>query len=162
MIPRFFNWYNKHYFINIRFTAALFLLQIVHLLWLTSDVVSTRLFGVSFFPRSFDTVVALFDYTEIPALISVSLVYINDILHNKGTFKTWLYLVLLNSQWLHLFWITDEVVVANFMGTPPFFIPIWLSWTAIFIDYLELPVMYDTVKRALKVGESESVFGVQK
>ena len=56
-------------------------------------------------------------------------------------------MLLLNSQWIHLFWITDEVLVAQFTGTIPVLIPIWLSWVAIGIDYLELPVMYDTIKK---------------
>ena len=68
----------------------------------------------------------------------------------KATKKTWLYLLLLNSQWIHLFWITDEVVLENFTGEALVPIPFWLAWIAISIDYLELPVMYDTITKTLK------------
>jgi hypothetical protein len=50
---------------------------------------------------------------------------------------------------LHIFWITDEVVVAQLTGEALVMMPMWLSWVAIFIDYLELPVIYDTIKKAI-------------
>ncbi len=148
MFRTFFDWYNKNYQFNLRLATVLFLLQIFHLIWLTGNVVVFRLFGVSFLPHWLDGLVAIVDYTEIPALISISLVYVNEIFTGKANQKTWLYLFLLNTQWLHLFWITDEVVVANFTGHTGLAIPIWLAWIGIFIDYLELPVMYDTIKKS--------------
>ena len=46
--------------------------------------------------------------------------------------------------------ITDEFIIRQFQGHGELMIlPFWLSWIAIFIDYLELPVMYDTTKRFL-------------
>ena len=152
----FFNWYNKNYRFYLWFTTLLFLLQLVHLFWLTCNVVMFKIFGVALFPPQLDWLIALVDYTEIPALISVSLVYLNEIFLGKADKKTWLYLLLLNSQWLHLFWITDEVVLENFTGQALVVIPVWLSWVAISIDYLELPVMYDTVVKTLRL-KKESV-----
>lgn len=131
----------------IRFATILFLLQLVHLFWLTTNVLFLRLFGVTLFPHQLDWLVALVDYTEIPALLSVSAIYIHDLRHGQNTKRAWRNLVLLNSQWVHLFWITDEVVLQQFTGQAPILIPIWLAWAAIAIDYLELPVMYDTVKK---------------
>lgn len=54
------------------------------------------------------------------------------------------------TQWIHLFWITDEFVVDSFTGNGTnTILPIWLAWAAIPIDYLELPVIYDTMKKFL-------------
>ena len=78
-------------------------------------------------------------------------IYINEIFLGKVTKKAWLFLLLLNSQWLHLFWITDEIVLETFTGQALFPIPVWLAWIAISIDYLELPVMYDTVTKTLRL-----------
>jgi hypothetical protein len=145
----FWTWYERHYAINIGVATGLFLLQLIHLYWLTADVVFLRLFGESFLPLSgmLLTVIVLVDYTEIPALFGTSLIYINEL--RKGfRWRSLLYLVFLNSQWLHIFWITDEFVVDRLAGAAGFTIlPLWLAWIAIGIDYLELPVMYDTVRR---------------
>ncbi|MBI3255992.1 MAG: hypothetical protein HYZ63_03405, partial [Candidatus Andersenbacteria bacterium] len=67
------------------------------------------------------------------------------------------YLVFLNTQWLHLFWISDEFVIHTFLGEPHggTILPTWLAWVAIMIDYLEVPVIIDTLRkvgRALKKG----------
>jgi hypothetical protein len=48
-----------------------------------------------------------------------------------------------------MFWITDEFVVATLASSAPL-MPAWLAWIAILIDYLELPVMWDTVLRFSK------------
>ena len=93
------------------------------------------------------------DYTEIPALIAVSLVYVNE-LRRGFAWKPLLFLLFLNSQWLHIFWITDEYVAAELGGGSGASLPGWLAWVAILIDYLELPVIYDTLKRlAIAVRE---------
>ncbi len=154
IVKKFFGWYNNNYELNLRLATLLFILQIVHLIWLTSNVVAFRLSGAHWFPPELDWVVAAVDYTEIPALISVSFIYINEIFLGKATKKTWLFLLLLNSQWLHLFWITDEVVMENFMGQAVVAIPLWLAWIAISIDYLELPVMYDTIKKTITIKKT--------
>jgi hypothetical protein len=86
------------------------------------------------------------DYTEIPALISVSLIYLNEL--RKGwNWKSFLFLLFLNSQWLHIFWITDEYVVQELSGLAGVGLPAALAWVAIGIDYLELPVIVDTIKK---------------
>lgn len=144
----FWKWYNENLKLNSGVTAGLFLIQLFHLYWLTTHVVLFRLTGVSFFdPNKFwQTFIILADYTEIPALILTSIFYINEL--RKGfSYKSLLYLILLNTQWLHIFWITDEVVLEQFTGSALVIFPIWLSWIAICVDYLELPVIYDTTKK---------------
>lgn len=152
MLASFWNWYERYYRLNVTVAAALFVLQLVHLYWLTAHVVALRLFGVSFFDVSdlWELLLVLVDYTEIPTLISVSLLYVNE-LRSGWSWRSVLYLLFLNSQWLHIFWITDEFVVGAFSGAAVTVLPIWLAWVALAIDYLELPVIYDTVKRFLRV-----------
>jgi hypothetical protein len=148
---RFFDWYERNYTLNISVAAGLFLLQLVHLYWLTADVVFLRLFDESLFNPDgiFYAFILVVDYTEIPALLGVSLIYINEL--RKGwSWKPLLFLLFLNSQWLHIFWITDEFVVNEFSGEAArSSLPAWLAWAAILIDYLELPVIYDTIKKLL-------------
>jgi hypothetical protein len=148
MFKKFFAWYKRNYKANLYLVAFLFIWQLVHLYWLTVDVVFARLHGHGLWDiGSFGNIlISLVDYTEIPAIILASLFYIHD-LRKKFSWKSLTLLIFLNTQWLHLFWITDEIVVAQLTGTAAVGLPIWLSWTAIMIDYLELPVMYDTMKR---------------
>jgi hypothetical protein len=112
-------------------------------------VIAQRLVGESYFSPDglFYYAILIIDYTEIPALLSVSLIYINEL--RKGwSWKAFLFLIFLNSQWLHIFWITDEFVTAEFSGAAAASsLPGWLAWIAILIDYLELPVIYDTLKK---------------
>ncbi len=153
MLNKFWKWYEDKYKIIAPLTALLFLLQLVHLYWITTDVVLFRLFGYPFWnPGHFwDTVISLLDYTEIPAILTSSLLYIHQYRqNNQRKLHSIFFLFLINSQWLHLFWITDEIIYAQLTGTSLVVIPIWLSWIAIIIDYLELPVIYDTIKKALK------------
>lgn len=148
---RFFEWYERNYTINVTVAAGLFLLQLVHLYWLTTDVVFMRLFEESLFnPKGiFYGLILVVDYTEIPALLGVSLIYVNELRKGFG-WKPLLFLIFLNSQWLHIFWITDEFVVNEFTGEAAVSsLPAWLAWAAILIDYLELPVIYDTMKKLL-------------
>lgn len=149
-----FIWYKKNYKINLYLVAFLFIWQLAHLYWLSADVVFLRLYGFELWGvgRIGNIIISLIDYTEIPALILGSVFYINEFKKALSVYLKWksiLFLVFLNSQWLHLFWITDEVVVAQFTGVATMALPIWLSWTAIMIDYLELPVIYDTIKKAI-------------
>jgi hypothetical protein len=151
MFKKFWDWYESHYHLNVGITAGLFLLQIVHLVWLLLEVIWFKAFGYSLvhfydLPRS---ILIFVDYTEIPAIISVSIIYI-DALRHKITFKSILYLIFLNSQWLHLFWITDEFVIDAFSPNSVVSLPAWLAWVAILIDYLEIPVIYDVLKRFYK------------
>ena len=141
----FWSWYERHYVVNVVVAAALFTLQVVHLAWLTGDPVWERVFGEPAFSPAGPVrwPIVLVDYTEVPALVSVSLVYLAE-LRRGFAWRPAAFLVLLNSQWLHLTWITDEVVARNGGGMPS-----WLAWVAVLIDYLELPVLVDTVRRAV-------------
>lgn len=128
--------------------AFLFIWQLIHLYWLTVHVVFLNLFNISLLhlEEIWEFLIVIVDYTEIPALISTSFVYIFG-LTKKFSWKNILFLIFVNSQWLHLFWITDEFVIEQFTGSSTQILPIWLAWLAIFIDYLELPVIYDTTKK---------------
>lgn len=148
----FWAWYERHYTLNVSLAVGFFALQLIHLYWLTGHVVAQRLFGYPFFSPGgiWQHVIVLIDYTEIPALISVSLIYIHDLSRGRN-WKSMLYLGLLNIQWLHIFWITDEFVIDQFLGrAASTVLPVWLAWVAIGIDYLELPVIANTFARALR------------
>ncbi len=148
-LQTFFDWYERHYTLNIAIAALLFVLQLVHLYWLSADVIAQRLVRESYFSPDglFYYAILIIDYTEVPALLSVSLIYINEL--RKGwSWKAFVFLLFLNSQWLHIFWITDEFVTSEFSGADAGTgLPAWLAWIAILIDYLELPVIYDTLKK---------------
>ena len=155
-MQNFFNnfWkkYEKHYNLYLGITTGLFLLQIIHLYWLITHVVLYRLWGTIFFSSNYfwQLVIILVDYTEIPAIITVSILYIYS-LQQRWNKKDLLFLVLLNSQWLHLFWISDEFVINLFRdGNTSTILPFWFAWVAIGIDYLELPIMYDTTRKFIK------------
>ena len=147
-IRDFWGWYERHYILNIGIAAGLFLLQLVHLVWLTGQPLADMVTGSPLFDigAPLRWVIVLVDYTELPALVSVSLLYVNDLRKGGAALKPILYLVFLNSQWLHIFWITDEFVIAAGDGESTS-LPAWLASVALLIDYLELPVIYDTVKR---------------
>lgn len=159
-IRDFWAWYERNYALNVGITAVLFALQLVHLSWLSLDVVANRLTGEGYFPVHGVTrfLILVVDYTEIPALLSTSLLYINDL--RKGrVWRSIFFLALLNSQWIHLFWITDEFVVGEFQdgSRSGSGIPGWLAWIAIGIDYLEIPVIFDTVRRFIVAVRDERV-----
>ena len=145
----FWAWYERHYVLNVGIASVLFLLQLVHLYWLAAEPISLRLVDESFFSPSglLQYLIFFIDYTEIPALVAVSLLYVNE-LRQGFSWGPVLFLLLLNSQWLHIFWITDEYVANELAGdATSTSLPAWLAWIAILIDYLELPVIYDTLKR---------------
>jgi hypothetical protein len=148
-INQFWNWYEENLHLNIGVAVFIFVWQLIHLLWLASDVIFERLFSVALLNLSgiWEFLIIAVDYTEIPAIFTVSLVYINELRKGKNVGRSILFLILLNSQWFHLFWITDEFVVEKFGGSSETVLPLWLAWVAIMIDYLELPVIYDTIKK---------------
>ena len=151
ILDKFWAWYNKHYLFALSVTTFLFLLQLFHLYWLFTDVVLKKLTGHSYFllPPFWGAISTVLDYTEIPALISTSLVYINQLRRRFSWREVW-FLIFLNIQWLHLFWITDQVVVVRFGLNPSrFHWSVLLAWVAILIDYAELPVMYDTARQTI-------------
>jgi len=149
LLSKFWKWYEKHTTLNTGVASGLFTIQLVHLYWLTTAIVFLRLFGESLFTPSptFEFIITLVDYTEIPAIITTSILYLNE-LRKKFTTKSLIFLFFINSQWLHIYWITDEFVLEHFTRhVGPSILPVWLAWVAIFIDYLELPVIYDTLKK---------------
>ena len=153
IFQKFWAWYERHYAVNVGLAAFLFALQLFHLYWLTAHVVAHRILGIFLFEPSklFELIIILVDYTEIPTLIGVSLIYLNN-LRKRFDSKSLLYLIFLNLQWLHIFWITDEFVVGRFTETGAGTVfPVWLMWIAILIDYLELPVIYDTARRFIAI-----------
>jgi hypothetical protein len=145
---RFWAWYQRHYVATLVITTAVFLLQIFHLYWLFTDVVLQRLTGRSYFvfPEQGMIVYVLADYLEIPALLSASLLYVYE-LRRGFLWRSLFLLLLLNTQWIHLFWITDDVVVRTFAHVSILSWTSALAWVAILIDYLELPVIADTLRR---------------
>jgi len=149
LLDKFWIWYERHYTINVTVAAILFALQLFHLYWLTTHVVIHRIFGISLWDPTtlLQNILILVDYTEIPALLTTSLVYIHS-LRNKFNWKSIWFLFFLNSQWLHIFWITDEFVIEQFTGNSAVILPFWLTWIAIMIDYLELPVIFETLRKA--------------
>jgi hypothetical protein len=161
---RFWNFYDNHHTLTLGVTVFLFSLQILHLFWLFTNVIWFKAFGHSLYTAGpvLEKLLILVDFTEIPALISASLVYIDD-LRMKFNYKSIIFLVFLNSQWLHLFWITDEFVVSEF--TQKVLLPSWLAWLAILIDYLELPVIFDTLKKfisEIRKGQLKTALNVIK
>jgi hypothetical protein len=142
----FWEAYHRHYLATLTVTTAVFLLQLFHLYWLFSDVIMTKLTGHSYFvfPERGMIVYVLADYLEIPALISASLLYIYE-LRRQATFRALLYVILLNTQWIHMFWITDQVVVDSFAGHSLISWNGIVAWIAILIDYLEVPVIVDSL-----------------
>lgn len=149
LLSGFWAWYERHYTLNVAVATVLFTLQVVHLVWLTGDPLWTKLTDEPLFTLDglAQWLILLVDYTEIPALFSVSLLYLNE-LRGGAHWRPLLFLALLNSQWLHIFWITDEFVVQTNEGAGTS-MPTWLAWVALLIDYLELPVMIDTVRKFL-------------
>jgi hypothetical protein len=156
MFKTFWDWYNKHLFFNTALASFLFTLQLVHLYWLTTHVVLGKLTGVSYFDPTplLEGLILVVDYLEIPAIFTTSLVYINDIRRGRVQHGL-LYLVLLNSQWLHIFWITDTYALRYLGYSEIFSITGILAWLAILIDYLEVPVIIDTLRRLPKLLKEE-------
>jgi hypothetical protein len=161
LLNNFWNWYESHLLLNVSIAVFLFSLQLIHLYWLAASVVATRLIGQSFFDLNgiWQVIIVLVDYTEIPAIVTTSLIYIHQ-LTKRFSLKDALLLLFLNSQWLHLFWITDEYVIEQFSGASVSLLPFWLAWIAILIDFLELPVIYDITKKlivSIRKGDLQQV-----
>jgi len=152
MFQRFWEWYQRHYLLNLSIATFLFLFQLFHLYWLFTDVVLIKITGQSYFafPNIWGMISTFLDYSEIPAIISTSVLYIH-LLRQKWAAKNFLYLLFINIQWIHILWITDEIIVERFATHIEFFHwPLVAAWLAIAIDYFELPVIYDTAKRLVR------------
>jgi len=152
-LKKFVAWYDRHQNITTVITAALFLTQILHLYWLGVHVLSERLFGVTFFDPSpfWQNLIIVFDYFEIPALVSATILY-GRRYQKTGSLGALRNLIFINLQYLHIFWITDEFVEAVVRGGPRVTIlPPWLALIAIVIDYLEVPVIIETLRDAVRI-----------
>lgn len=77
----FWSFYERNYTLTLGLTVFLFVLQILHLFWLFSSVIWFKAFGYSLYIPGpvLEKLLILIDYTEIPALIGASLVYIEDL-----------------------------------------------------------------------------------
>ena len=151
------NFWYRYENLNLKITFILISLQLLHLYWLTTDVVLQRIYGESFliFPKAFLPVFVVIDYIEIPALISGMTFYSLSIYkHQKDAWKNSLFLAMLAVQVVHIFWITDEIVYDAFFETRLVEFPLYIAWIAILIDYLELPVMADLFYKIIK-GEKK-------
>lgn len=152
---KFWLWYEKNIFLNQFIVSTLFIWQILHLYWLTTHVVVDKILGYSIFNPNelLQFLLVIADYLEIPALVSGNILYLY-LLKDKSRRnlkKNMILLLLINTQWLHLFWITDKFVISHFQGGGEHrLIPLCLAWLAILIDYLELPVIYDVTKNTAK------------
>ena len=153
LVGKFIDFYHHYENLNLKITFFLISLQILHLYWLTTDVVLQKLFGESFFlaPKSFLPIFVVIDYIEIPALISGLIFYTYTVRKSKtNARRSYLFLGMLGVQVIHIFWITDEVVYDSFFNSSFIELPVILSWIAILIDYLELPVMADLFYKVIK------------
>jgi hypothetical protein len=145
--------------LNLKIAFVLISLQLVHLYWLTADVVIQRITQKSILAVPHGSPLFIFfiiiDYIEIPALAAGLTYYALTIYnHEKGSAKNALLLAMLAIQVFHIFWITDDVVYNTFFGSSSAIeIPYYAAWVAILIDYLELPVIADLFYKTIVKGE---------
>jgi hypothetical protein len=156
VFKKFINFYLRYQNISLKISFILISLQLLHLYWLTTDVVIYRLTGIDYFVGLSDFILLfiIIDYIEIPALVSGIIYYFFAIIFDKNEkekrIKNTILLILLSIQSIHIFWITDEVVYSTFVGSDLIYMPEYFAWIAILIDYLELPVIYDLLKRIVR------------
>ena len=153
LVQKFIDFYHRYETLGLKITFILISLQIIHLYWLTTDVVLQKIFGQSFFlvPKNFLPLFIVIDYIEIPALVSGIIFYTYSIRSGEeDSKKSYLFLGLLGVQVIHIFWITDDVVYSTFFNSSFVQIPSLLAWIAILIDYLELPVIGDLLYKIIK------------
>ena len=154
MYNKFINFYLRYQNLNLKISFLLISLQLLHLYWLTTDVVLYRITGTDYFVEAsgFVLLFIIIDYIEIPALVSGIIYYFFDLIYNKKEkrIKDTIFLILLAIQSIHIFWITDDIVYSTFVGADLIELPEYIVWIAILIDYLELPVIYDLLKRIIK------------
>ncbi len=156
-IDQLVKFWQRYESLNLKVAFFLISLQLVHLYWLTADVVIRRITGDSAFALQQSGPLLLFfvaiDYIEIPALIAGLTYYSLSLYkHQKGSAKNALLLAMLAVQVFHIFWLTDEVAYDIFFGdgspaNGAVKIPYYAAWIAILIDYLELPVIADLFYR---------------
>ena len=159
-VQKLVGFWHRYENLNLKIAFVLISLQLIHLYWLTSDVVIQRITGESVLGVQQGSPLFIFfiiiDYVEIPALIAGLTYYaLNIYKHEKRATKNVLLLSMLAIQVFHIFWITDDVVYDSFFGSPSdsVEIPYYAAWVAILIDYLELPVIFDLFYRTIVKGE---------
>jgi hypothetical protein len=153
-IQKILDFWTKYESLNLKITFILISLQILHLYWLTADVVLQRVAGESYLglPRILLPLFIIVDYVEIPALVSGITFYLFSIFKRKShSRKNVVFLLLLAIQVVHIFWITDEVVYESLLDNDLVIFPVYAAWTAILIDYLEIPVMVDLFYKTFKI-----------
>lgn len=81
LVQKFIDFYHRYETLGLKITFILISLQIIHLYWLTTDVVLQKIFGQSFFlvPKNLSPLFVVIDYIEIPALVSGIIFYIYSI-----------------------------------------------------------------------------------
>jgi hypothetical protein len=157
-VQKLVGFWKRYESLNLKIAFVLISLQLVHLYWLTADVVVKRITGESAMGLTLSGPLLAFfiviDYIEIPALVSGLTYYALSIYNRENARKNALLLTLLAVQVFHIFWITDDVVYDTFFGTSSAIeIPYYAAWIAILIDYLELPVIADLFYRTIVKGE---------
>lgn len=153
-IQKILDFWTKYESLNLKITFILISLQILHLYWLTADVVLQRIAGESYLglPRILLPLFIIVDYVEIPALVSGITFYLFSIFkRGSHSRKNVVFLFLLAIQVVHIFWITDEVVYESLLDNDLVVFPVYAAWTAILIDYLEIPVMVDLFYKTFKI-----------
>jgi len=145
-------WYHRHYLATLIVTTLLFLLQLFHLYWLFTDVILQRITGHSYFvfPAQGLIIYVMIDYFEIPTHLSAMGLYFYEFRQGIRA-KSLFFFILLQLHWIHLLWITDDVVVKNF--APGHELITWAglaAWIAIGIDYLEVPIIVDRLHQVWK------------
>jgi hypothetical protein len=116
-------------------SALFFLTQVVHLVWMSTYVIPTKLWGSAWWSPP-EAPLALADYLELPAIFTTTVLYLRT--------RNWRMLFLVNIQLLHIFWITDEIILNRNTLNPV------LAWMAVMIDYLEIPVIVDTTRKFVR------------
>ena len=159
-VQKLVGFWHRYENVNLKIAFVLISLQLVHLYWLTADVVIQRITGESILVVPQGSPLFIFfiiiDYIEIPALVAGLTYYALSIYkHEKGSAKNALLLTMLAIQVFHIFWITDEIVYDTFFGSSSSAveIPYYAAWVAILIDYLELPVIADLFYKTIVKGE---------
>jgi hypothetical protein len=153
-LQKIVNFWHRYENLNLKISFILISLQLLHLYWLTTDVVLQRIYGHSFFffPKSLLPMFVIIDYIEIPALVSAITFYSLSIYnHEKDSRKNYLFLAMLAVQIVHIYWITDDVVAKTFFNSGLLVtLPLYVAWIAIFIDYLEIPVIVDLLYKIIR------------
>ncbi len=144
----FWQWYRRHYLATLVITTAVFVLQLFHLYWLFTDVILKRITGQSYFlfPPQGLFIYVLIDYLEIPTHLSAMVLYFYEFRQGVRA-RSLFFFLLLQLHWVHLVWITDDVVVRDLTQHSLIAWGSIAAWIAIAIDYLEVPIIVDRLRR---------------